>query len=309
MDDEQQQEQPVEAPAVPYDPASGPPKMEQFDDYDKYTEAKIEYATAKIKDEWTRESTAKAKQASDEALALLKSSIKEGVAEAIAPAPPPPVPDDESRMDREKAQQWKAEHLREAEKARRAGDTRRERAEIERADYLLQDLQKAGPTEAEKLVEESRYQQRFRAIQNLGEPSLVNHPNWGNPQLSHDSMVYMNEHNASDRADVLVLPTFDPETGQMLEIKPQNMQCIELPREDQKRLVRNAYAYAPPNATPEDKLRRLYSAIKSAGFASSLRPTIAYPQQPKVKEEGGEPEEMGQAEFEAWRNKNKARRY
>ncbi len=152
-----------------------------------------------------------------------------------------------------------------------------------------------------------KYRTRVDALAKLGNPNLINHPGWGSPRLTHDSMVYMAEHDASDRAEVLVLPDFDPESGKMIEIRPDTVVCAELPKDVQKRLGRNAILYAPANATPEEKLRRLSQAIKSAGYSSSLGPTIRYHQQPTVKEE--ETPETSQKKFEEWRRKSGGRRF
>jgi len=219
-----------------------------------------------------------------------------------------PFPDDEHWKERREAEEWEADCLTKAERAKAEGDFAREKTWRDRAAFKRKDLEALGPSKAELAQKEYEHLKNYDSITLLGEFSLDDSPFWDSPRAQHDSKVQIHRVNNAGGKTVLVLPKEESPFGAMMPIKPSNMLYFDLPQEVAEEI--RQFVYSGQEEDQDALFRRTWDHLHKLGYANTGKPTFSPPKEEaeekgkeEEKKEVKDPDEMSQKEFEAEREK------
>jgi hypothetical protein len=233
----------------------------------------------------------------DLAMFKLKSSVKEGVKEAL-PRLPPHIPDVDF-FARRSAAAWEKEYLQKALEARMRGDLHEEQAHLERAKWGRKDRESIGPTWAEKEKAKGEFQFLKKATDLLFDPRLQGNEVWQNPRIQNDALCATNDFNhQTDGLTLIVRREKVPNSRQYETVGVGGFVRVDFESAARKKEFLSAIDSGHDPAM----------VIRNMGLSRFLDESKPRREVKPVVDHGGDPEKMTQQEFEKWRLANGAKR-
>jgi hypothetical protein len=162
------------------------------------------------------------------------------------------------------------------------------------------------PEIAAEIQAEKEKAELFRDIAVLGEGSLRDAPAWNDPLFRRGLGNKLRKWNESNEANVIVVPGEDGESGELEEIRPENMMFFKFDSPEERDSVLRLASYSSG-----DYFRQLWKALKSAGYPAERGRKTFHENEESLKEEQHRHryENLTQAEFEKLRLEEGGRRW
>jgi hypothetical protein len=276
------------------------PRPENFEDYDEFVRARIDFAIKK------------AAPQGDQAR-VTAEAVAQGVAQALQPQVTfmdrlnadidAKKPDDELFGPRTTAVEWIEMCKKEEAKAKLDGDENRARDWKQRSKWGVDEIERLGKSEAEKYAEEVHADVDLRSINLLFDKNKVDDKMWDTPKMQHDAGIVINRHNERNKQGLIALPLEAAAWGDVLPVHPKNMCQIQLPPQAFESFKNLVYHSGGEN-TPAEVFKRSWKALRRLGYAGTAKPAFEAKKKQKSDEPETDPEKMTQKEYEAWRTKS-----
>ncbi|MFC1580012.1 hypothetical protein ACFL4N_03780 [Thermodesulfobacteriota bacterium] len=270
------------------------PQPADFEDYDEYVKSRID---------WRLTQAGGPGPSSEQVRQEIAGAVREG----LKPPPQPlhPLPDDELLGPRQDAISWIADCRQKEQECRIKGDTKGIRAWQERAQWGVKDIEKLGPSLAEKAAEELSDISDYQNTSKLFDEYTADDPAWDSPRMKHDASIVVNRTNQRSRNGVICLPQESSPYGEVLEVHPKNMCHIQLPPTELARYKAMVFS-SGGDPSPKATFKRSWEALHKLGYASQAVPS--YEAKSGHSEGEPDPDKMNWAEFCKWREAQENKR-
>ena len=288
--EQQQYEDPQPEPV-----SGGPPEPSQFDDYDLYVKAMVDWKVRQVGATPTAQAVAQGVVA-----AMDHRDAREAQRQAELGRI---LPDDETREDKLRLLQQMEEYAFNEKEAKERGDKKSQELWHYHTMDTLKQIKALPKSQAEVAIEEAKDEFERSLVKKLTDPAYFDHPAWPLEKTKHDAAIKVTETNKRAKTEIL-LPREYSTHGTLAPMTPENTIVFNLPEKVMKAFKDEVYNKGG-SMEPEAILKRSWSFLHREGYDSSGE--FAH----DVADRSGgtkNPEEMTQAEFNAWREEQEAER-